>query len=171
VDGEVLFKDYEGKLLTFQEIEKKTKNREDFFDKYPSLYLFDILYINDQTLTNDDILTRRSFLEEYFGTPSQYLNLGKAEIIDLSEKEKAEKKIQKMMSNSLGSQCEGLFLKIVDKDTTFYDTSGSSRTQWIKYKGNVISKGKLSLHQRFRNVRFPRSHTHSSFLWQRKKNR
>jgi DNA ligase-1 len=45
------------------------------------------------------------------------------------------------MNNSLKIGCEGLFCKIVDKDTSIYDVSGSNRTQWIKCKGSSSTGG------------------------------
>ncbi|CAI2384407.1 unnamed protein product [Moneuplotes crassus] len=151
LDGEVLFKQFEGetsKIISFQEIEKKTKNRTEFDGKYPSLYLFDIMQLNGVNLINEDILTRKQYLDMFFDlskkekldNPDQ-LNKCYSKIIDFTDPAEAKKEIDAMMKGSLASECEGLFLKLVDKSLTSYDISGSNRTQWIKYKGKAISKG------------------------------
>ena len=140
LDGEILYKSNEGDLLSFQEIEKKTTNRQIVHNKYPSVYLFDIIHINGKSLVKEDILTRKGYIEHYFPPESKYIEIGKSDIIDLANPIEAKNRIDSIMNESLKFHCEGLFLKIVDKDISFYDTSGSSRTQWIKYKGNFIQK-------------------------------
>lgn len=66
LDGEILYHNNDGSLLSFQEIEKKTTNRTDVYDKYPAVYLFDIMYFNGKTLIDQDIETRKGYLDYYF---------------------------------------------------------------------------------------------------------
>jgi ATP-dependent DNA ligase len=108
LDGEVLFKSNYGELLSFQEIEKKTKNIVQFDDKYPCLYLFDIMHINDQSLVSKDQALRRQYLEQYFPPKTQndsdplskHVQTGEARIINLADSG-AEEAIKTMKSESL----------------------------------------------------------------------
>ena len=140
LDGEILYKSNDGELLSFQEIEKKTTNRHHVNDKYPSVYLFDVMHLNDRSLVRDDILTRKGYLNDYFGFSNKFVEVGKSELVDLSDPTKVESKVDEAMTESMKFHWEGLFLKITDKAISIYDTSGSNRTQWIKYKGNFINK-------------------------------
>jgi DNA ligase 1 len=108
LDGEVIYKDNDGQILKFNEMKKKYKYRREVSDRYPCLYLFDIMLYNNRTLINSNILERKKILaENFFGHKKhkdfKYMCCTKPTVVDMDRQIAPELEITELMQDSLDS--------------------------------------------------------------------
>jgi len=101
LDAEVVYKSNDGTILPFQELEKKTTNRREVTDKYPCVYLFDIMHFNNQTLVNKPIRQRKEVLRNNFHEPplpSKHVQVTESLILNLKMKDQNKSELARLMT-------------------------------------------------------------------------
>ena len=124
LEGEVIAVDGEGHPLPFQHLMRRFKRAHEIEDAASTipvkLFLFDILYLNGQSLIALSYLQRRQILEEYAGE----IPLTKQIITDSVEE------AERFLKEALNAGHEGLMAKKIDSDYV----PGIRGKRWLKIK-------------------------------------
>lgn len=124
LEGEVIAVDGEGHPLPFQHLMRRFKRVHEIEDAASTipvkLFLFDILYLNGQSLIALSYLQRRQILEEYAGE----IPLTKQIITDSVEE------AERFLKEALNAGHEGLMAKKIDSDYV----PGIRGKRWLKIK-------------------------------------
>jgi DNA ligase-1 len=124
LEGEVIAVDGEGHPLPFQHLMRRFKRVHEIEDAASTipvkLFLFDILYLNGQSLIALSYLQRRQILEEYAGE----IPLTKQIITDSVEE------AERFLKGALNAGHEGLMAKKIDSDYV----PGIRGKRWLKIK-------------------------------------
>ncbi|KAL4243404.1 DNA ligase [Abortiporus biennis] len=123
-----------GKLMPFQELSKRKRKDvkvEDIQVKV-CLFAFDLLYLNGEPLLHKPLLERRQLLREHF----QQID-GEFDFAKSSDGETTEE-IQSFLEQSVKDGCEGLMVKMLETDASFYEPSRRS-VNWLKLKKDYLA--------------------------------
>ncbi len=121
-----------GELLPFQELMHRRRKYgvEDAAKKFPvSLFLFDVLYIDGEDLTQQEYIVRRKKLEEIVRCDERIRLTEMLRTSDLSE-------VERFFEHAIEAGCEGLILKALNG---VYQ-AGARGWLWIKLKRSYQSK-------------------------------
>ena len=121
-----------GELLPFQELMHRRRKYgvEDAAKKFPvSLFLFDVLYIDGEDLTQQEYIVRRKKLEEIVRYDERIRLTEMLRTSDLSE-------VERFFEHAIEAGCEGLILKALNG---VYQ-AGARGWLWIKLKRSYQSK-------------------------------
>ncbi|KZT40074.1 DNA ligase I [Sistotremastrum suecicum HHB10207 ss-3] len=123
-----------GKMLPFQELtrrKRKDVKLEDIQIKV-CLQAFDLLYLNGEPLLRKTLLERRQLLREHFTEVALEFQFAKA-----SDGETTEE-IQTFLEESVKDGCEGLMVKMLETDASYYEPSRRS-VNWLKLKKDYLA--------------------------------
>ncbi|KZO91954.1 ATP-dependent DNA ligase [Calocera viscosa TUFC12733] len=122
------------RLLPFQELSRRKRKdvkAEDVQVKV-CLFAFDLLYLNGEPLLHKDLASRRQLLRRHFQPIAGEFSF--AESSDGSSTEE----IQSFLDESVKDGCEGLMVKMLESDASFYEPSRRS-VNWLKLKKDYLS--------------------------------
>ncbi|XP_068641595.1 DNA ligase 1 [Aristolochia californica] len=120
------------KILPFQQLSTRARKDVRLDDiKVPvCIFAFDVLYLNGQSLLQEQLKDRRELLYNSFEeVKGEFQFATSITSNDLEE-------IQKFLGDALDASCEGLIIKTLDRDAT-YEPSKRSRN-WLKLKKDYM---------------------------------
>ncbi|KAK2461928.1 hypothetical protein APHAL10511_006391 [Amanita phalloides] len=122
------------KLMPFQELSKRKRKdvRVEDIQVRVCLFAFDLLYLNGEPLLHKTLQERRQLLREYFNTVPFEFQFAKASDGDTVEE------IQSFLEESVKDGCEGLMVKMLDSDASYYEPSRRS-VNWLKLKKDYLA--------------------------------
>ncbi|EGR33971.1 hypothetical protein IMG5_028790 [Ichthyophthirius multifiliis] len=97
------------------------------------VFIFDLLYLNGQSLLQNTLQQRRDTVREYFVQEEGEFQF--AEHIDSQDMEQ----IQEMLEKSLKKGCEGLMVKTLENNSTYEPAKRSFK--WLKLKKDYLELG------------------------------
>ncbi|KAF8516379.1 DNA ligase I [Gautieria morchelliformis] len=123
-----------GKLLPFQELSKRKRKDVKVEDIQVTvcLFAFDLLFLNGEPLLRKSLLERRELLREHFQPVEGEFQFAKA-----SDGETTEE-IQAFLEESVKDGCEGLMVKMLESDASYYEPSRRS-VNWLKLKKDYLA--------------------------------
>ncbi|PPQ76335.1 hypothetical protein CVT26_008963 [Gymnopilus dilepis] len=123
-----------GKLMPFQELSRRKRKdvRVEDIQVKVCLFAFDLLYLNGEPLLQLPLHERRKLLRDHF-TPVP----GEFDFAKSSDAESTEE-IQIFLEESVKDGCEGLMVKMLDTDASFYEPSRRS-VNWLKLKKDYLA--------------------------------
>eukprot|EP01080_Neovahlkampfia_damariscottae_P002423 gene2423-3134_t len=125
----------DGKILPFQTL--MTRGRKDIkienIQIKICLFSFDLLYLNGQSLLNESLLKRRQLLYNSFNQIENEFKF--ATKLDSTNPEE----IQSFMNDSIQNLCEGIMVKSLEKDATYFPAKRSMN--WLKLKKDYMENG------------------------------
>ncbi|KAK7694689.1 hypothetical protein QCA50_001877 [Cerrena zonata] len=133
-DAEAVAISKEGKLLPFQELSKRKRKdvKVEDIEVRVCLFAFDLLYLNGESLLQKPLADRRTLLKEHFQPVPLEFDFAKA-----SDGETMDE-IQTFLEESVKDGCEGLMVKMLDSDASFYEPSRRS-VNWLKIKKDYLA--------------------------------
>ncbi|GJJ13777.1 hypothetical protein Clacol_008034 [Clathrus columnatus] len=123
-----------GKLLPFQELSKRKRKDvklEDIEVKV-CLFGFDLLYLNGEPLLRKPLSERRQLLREHFQAVDKEFQFAKS-----SDSETVDE-IQTFLEESVKDGCEGLMVKMLESEASYYEPSRRS-VNWLKVKKDYLA--------------------------------
>ncbi|KIM48219.1 hypothetical protein M413DRAFT_225258 [Hebeloma cylindrosporum] len=123
-----------GKLMPFQELSRRKRKdvKVEDIQVRVCLFAFDLLYLNGEPLLQLPLEKRRELLREHFiAVPGEF------EFAKSSDSETTEE-IQIFLEESVKDGCEGLMVKMLDTDASFYEPSRRS-VNWLKLKKDYLA--------------------------------
>ncbi|KAH9486949.1 DNA ligase 1 [Psilocybe cubensis] len=123
-----------GKLMPFQELSRRKRKdvKVEDITVQVSLFAFDLLYLNGEPLLQLPLYRRRELLREHFVVVPGEFGFAKS-----SDSETTEE-IQSFLEESVKDGCEGLMVKMLDTDASFYEPSRRS-VNWLKLKKDYLA--------------------------------
>ena len=135
IEGEIVAYDPDtGEFKPFQELmHRRRKHRiEEAMKEYPvKVFLFDVIYVDDQDLTDLPLLDRKRKLVEIV-KPTEHVQLATWRIID------DVNELEKFFHEAISNECEGIICKSVKSDSIY--EMGARGWLWIKYKRDYRSE-------------------------------
>ncbi len=135
VEGEIIAIDPDtGEFRPFQELmhRKRKHDIKEAMKEYPvNIFLFDIMYVDGQDLTNLPLIDRKRKLLEVL-KPSEYVHLATWRIINDAEE------LDKFFHEAISDGCEGVMCKSIKADSIY--EMGARGWLWIKYKRDYRSE-------------------------------
>ncbi|KAF9478532.1 ATP-dependent DNA ligase [Pholiota conissans] len=122
------------KLMPFQELSRRKRKDvkvEDIQVKV-CLFAFDLLYLNGEPLLQRPLHERRALLREHFTAVPGEFDFAKS-----SDGETTDE-IQSFLEESVKDGCEGLMVKMLESDASFYEPSRRS-VNWLKLKKDYLT--------------------------------
>ncbi|TFK77114.1 ATP-dependent DNA ligase [Pluteus cervinus] len=123
-----------GKLMPFQELSKRKRKdvKVDEIQVRVCLFGFDLLYLNGEPLLQKSLTERRELLRESFiRVPGEF------DFATSSDAESTEE-IQTFLEESVKDGCEGLMVKMLESDASYYEPSRRS-VNWLKLKKDYLA--------------------------------
>ncbi|THH34081.1 hypothetical protein EUX98_g109 [Antrodiella citrinella] len=122
------------KLMPFQELSRRKRKdvKVEDIQVRVCLFAFDLLYLNGEPLLHKSLLGRRELLREHFQPVVGEFDFAKA-----SDGETTEE-IQMFLEESVKDGCEGLMVKMLETDASFYEPSRRS-VNWLKLKKDYLA--------------------------------
>ncbi|KIY71586.1 ATP-dependent DNA ligase [Cylindrobasidium torrendii FP15055 ss-10] len=130
----VAFDHSTGKILPFQELSRRKRKDvkvEDITVRV-CLFAFDLLYLNGEPLLQKTLHERRELLKKHF-IPVH----GEFDFATSSDGDSIEE-IQAFLDVSVKDGCEGLMVKMLDTDASYYEPSRRS-VNWLKLKKDYLA--------------------------------
>ncbi|GLB36135.1 putative DNA ligase [Lyophyllum shimeji] len=123
-----------GKLMPFQELSRRKRKdvKVEDIQVRVCLFAFDLLYLNGEPLLQKSLFERRRLLREHFT-----LVPGEFDFAKSSDNETTEE-IQSFLEESVKDGCEGLMVKMLDSEASFYEPSRRS-VNWLKLKKDYLA--------------------------------
>ena len=123
----VAFDTKNNKILPFQQLTTRSRKNVDIntITIHVCMFVFDILYLNNEILINKTLRERREILYKTF-KENEYIQFAKHLNSDNQEE------IETFMTNSIDSGCEGLIIKAIDKNSEYMP--GQRNFNWLKIK-------------------------------------
>lgn len=123
-----------GKLMPFQELSKRKRKdvKVEDIQVHVCLFAFDLLYLNGEPLLQKPLWERRELLQKYFQVVPGEFNFAKS-----SDGESTDE-IQAFLEESVKDGCEGLMIKMLDSDASYYEPSRRS-VNWLKLKKDYLA--------------------------------
>ncbi|CAL1695746.1 unnamed protein product [Somion occarium] len=133
-DAEAVAIDKHGKLLPFQELSKRKRKdvKVEDIEVRVCLFAFDLLYLNGESLLQRPLYERRELLRQHFQPVDMEFDFAKA-----SDAESLDE-IQHFMEQSVKDGCEGLMVKMLESEASFYEPSRRS-VNWLKVKKDYLA--------------------------------
>ncbi len=135
IEGEIVAYDPEsGEFKPFQELmhRKRKHDISEVMKEYPvKVFLFDIIYLNGEDLTNLPLPDRKRRLVEIV-KPTDNVNIAHWRIVNSVEE------IDRFFHEAVSSECEGIICKSVKMDSIY--EMGARGWLWIKYKRDYRSE-------------------------------
>ena len=127
----VAFDTKNNKILPFQQLTTRSRKNVEInsITIHVCMFVFDILYLNNEILINKTLRERREILYKTF-TENQYIQFAKNINSDNQEE------IETFMTNSIDSGCEGLIVKAIDKNSEYMP--GQRNFNWLKLKKDYL---------------------------------
>ncbi|KAJ3564382.1 hypothetical protein NP233_g8325 [Leucocoprinus birnbaumii] len=122
------------KLMPFQELSRRKRKdvKVEDIQVRVCLFAFDILYLNGEPLLRKPLSERRKLLREAFQPIPGEFDFAKS-----SDGESTEE-IQTFLEESVKDGCEGLMVKMLDSEASFYEPSRRS-VNWLKLKKDYLA--------------------------------
>ncbi|KAH9919076.1 DNA ligase I [Fomitopsis serialis] len=123
-----------GKLMPFQELSRRKRKdvKVEDIQVRVCLFAFDLLYLNGEPLLHKPLVERRQLLQEHFQQVPGEFDFAKS-----SDGETTEE-IQTFLEESVKDGCEGLMVKMLEGDASFYEPSRRS-VNWLKLKKDYLA--------------------------------
>ncbi|KAH9952608.1 ATP-dependent DNA ligase [Russula dissimulans] len=123
-----------GKLMPFQELSKRKRKdvKVEDIQVRVCLFAFDILYLNGESLLHRNLTERRELLRQHFEPVDFEFQFAKS-----SDSEKTED-IQIFLDESVKDGCEGLMIKMLESEASYYEPSRRS-VNWLKLKKDYLA--------------------------------
>ncbi|EJT98065.1 ATP-dependent DNA ligase [Dacryopinax primogenitus] len=121
-------------LLPFQELSRRKRKdvRAEDVQVTVCLFAFDLLYLNGEPLLHKDLLSRRQLLYQHFHPVP-----GEFDFANSSDGSSTEE-IQTFLDQSVKDGCEGLMVKMLQSDASYYEPSRRS-VNWLKLKKDYLT--------------------------------
>lgn len=137
------------KILPFQTLSTRSRKNVDknAIEIQVCLYVFDIIYLNDQSLLKTPFVERRKFLSSHLKEVdnklklAQHLDTDNFEEIQEFLSQSVKGKITSLanLSNCVQVGCEGLMVKTLDVNSTYEPSKRSFK--WLKLKKDYLDDG------------------------------
>ncbi|KAJ7225530.1 hypothetical protein GGX14DRAFT_639426 [Mycena pura] len=123
-----------GKLMPFQELSRRKRKdvKVEDIQVRVCLFAFDLLYLNGEPLLKKPLVERRELLRKHFQPVSGEFDFAKS-----SDSETTDE-IQTFLEQSVKDGCEGLMVKMLETDSSFYEPSRRS-INWLKLKKDYLA--------------------------------
>ncbi|KAJ3488259.1 hypothetical protein NLI96_g2977 [Meripilus lineatus] len=123
-----------GKLMPFQELSKRKRKdvKVEDIQVRVCLFAFDLLYLNGEPLLQKSLQERRELLREHFQPVAGEFDFAKS-----SDGETTDE-IQTFLEESVKDGCEGLMVKMLESDASYYEPSRRS-VNWLKLKKDYLA--------------------------------
>ncbi|KAI6047653.1 DNA ligase I [Pisolithus marmoratus] len=123
-----------GKLMPFQELSRRKRKdvKVEDIQVHVCLFAFDLLYLNGEPLLHKPLWERRELLRKYFQVVP-----GEFDFARSSDGESTEE-IQAFLEESVKDGCEGLMIKMLESDASYYEPSRRS-VNWLKLKKDYLA--------------------------------
>ena len=132
LDSEVVAVDDEGKLQSFQTLQhrqRKVTTAVENIQVQVVVMIFDILFLNGESLLNKSLRERRDIIRQYF-VPNDKVRFATGLVSsDVDE-------LQEFLDKSIAAGCEGLMVKTLDVDATYTPLKRSYH--WLKLKKDYM---------------------------------
>jgi DNA ligase-1 len=127
----VAFDTKNNKILPFQQLTTRSRKNVDIntITIHVCMFVFDILYLNNEIFINKTLRERREILYKTF-KENEYIQFAKHLNSDNQEE------IETFMTNSIDSGCEGLIIKAIDKNSEYMP--GQRNFNWLKLKKDYL---------------------------------
>ncbi|KAG1862265.1 ATP-dependent DNA ligase [Suillus subluteus] len=123
-----------GKLMPFQELSRRKRKDvkvEDIQVKV-CLFAFDLIYLNGEPLLQKSLSERRELLREHFQIVPGEFDFAKSSDGSTTDE------IQAFLEESVKDGCEGLMVKMLESDASYYEPSRRS-VNWLKLKKDYLA--------------------------------
>ncbi|KAL0581628.1 ATP-dependent DNA ligase Cdc17 [Marasmius crinis-equi] len=123
-----------GKLMPFQELSRRKRKdvKVEDIQVRVCLFAFDLLYLNGEPLLHKTLTERRKLLQEHFQPVDGEFQFAK------SSDSEATEDIQTFLEESVKDGCEGLMVKMLETDASYYEPSRRS-VNWLKLKKDYLA--------------------------------
>lgn len=124
----------QNKILPFQVLSTRKRKGVEIKDikVRVCLFVFDILYFNEEPLINKTFQERRSYLWNIFNpVPGQFQYANELTTTNLDE-------LQKYLDQAVKDSCEGLMVKVLEGKDSHYEPSRRSQN-WLKLKKDYLT--------------------------------
>ncbi|KAI0052879.1 ATP-dependent DNA ligase [Auriscalpium vulgare] len=123
-----------GKLMPFQELSKRKRKdvKVEDIQVRVCLFAFDLLYLNGEPLLRKNLVDRRELLREHFNIVD-----GEFQFARSSDNESTDD-IQSFLDESVKDGCEGLMVKMLETEASYYEPSRRS-VNWLKLKKDYLA--------------------------------
>ncbi|KAJ7786291.1 ATP-dependent DNA ligase [Mycena metata] len=123
-----------GKLMPFQELSRRKRKdvKVEDIQVRVCLFAFDLLYLNGEPLLKKSLHERRELLRKHFKIVPGEFDFAKS-----SDSETVDE-IQTFLEQSVKDGCEGLMVKMLETDASFYEPSRRS-INWLKLKKDYLA--------------------------------
>ncbi|KAJ7492636.1 ATP-dependent DNA ligase [Mycena latifolia] len=123
-----------GKLMPFQELSRRKRKdvKVEDIQVRVCLFAFDLLYFNGEPLLKKSLHERRELLRKHFKVVPGEFDFAKS-----SDSETTDE-IQTFLEQSVKDGCEGLMVKMLETDASFYEPSRRS-INWLKLKKDYLA--------------------------------
>ncbi|THH01791.1 hypothetical protein EW026_g963 [Hermanssonia centrifuga] len=123
-----------GKLMPFQELSRRKRKdvKVEDIQVRVCLFAFDLLYLNGEPLLHKSFLDRRELLKEHFKIVPGEFDFAKSSDCDTVDE------IQTFLEESVKDGCEGLMVKMLESEASFYEPSRRS-VDWLKLKKDYLA--------------------------------
>ncbi|EEB98863.1 hypothetical protein MPER_01556 [Moniliophthora perniciosa FA553] len=120
--------------MPFQELSKRKRKdvKVEDIQVRVCLFAFDLLYLNGEPLLHKPLTERRKLLQEHFQTVPFEFQFAK------SSDSEATEDIQTFLEESVKDGCEGLMVKMLESDASYYEPSRRS-VNWLKLKKDYLA--------------------------------
>jgi len=107
------------------------------------VFLFDLMYLNGESLLHRNLEYRRSLLKKHFRFKEGFVEMAKGHILPrdmMVEKNTAASKLKQLVAESVDECCEGLMIKALTGNISRYDPCRESRRAegWLKLKRDYV---------------------------------
>ncbi|OBZ79184.1 DNA ligase 1 [Grifola frondosa] len=123
-----------GKLMPFQELSRRKRKdvKVEDIQVRVCLFAFDLLYLNGEPLLHKDFVERRQMLHEHFQpVPGEFSFATASDCETIDE-------IQAFLEESVKDGCEGLMVKMLEGEHSFYEPSRRT-VNWLKLKKDYLA--------------------------------
>ncbi|KAF7791891.1 hypothetical protein EIP86_002915 [Pleurotus ostreatoroseus] len=123
-----------GKLLPFQELSRRKRKdvKVEDIQVRVCIFAFDLLFLNGESLLQKSLSERRALLKEHFQEVPGEFTFAKSSDCDTVEE------IQAFLEDSVKDGCEGLMVKMLETEASFYEPSRRS-INWLKVKKDYLA--------------------------------
>ncbi|KAI0076086.1 DNA ligase I [Panus rudis PR-1116 ss-1] len=123
-----------GKLMPFQELSKRKRKdvKVEDIQVRVCLFAFDLIYLNGEPLLQRPLAERRELLRKHFQPVKGEFDFAKS-----SDSETVDE-IQTFLDESIKDGCEGLMVKMLESEASYYEPSRRS-VNWLKLKKDYLA--------------------------------